>query len=99
MDIHLLQYVIPRAAAAPPLSLIIPLCYGVRPCYGVSLCYGAGICQSLLNCCSAVATLRAEQGSCVPSKGFESKSGERESQTESEKARQSQREPDIVRES
>ena len=44
-------------------------------------------------------TFRAEQRPCEPSKGFVSKSGERErareSQTESERARQSQRELDI----
>ena len=57
-----------------------------------SLCYGASICQSLLNCCGAVATLRAEQGSCVPSKGFVSKSRERE------RARHNQRKPDRVSE-
>ena len=57
-----------------------------------SLCYGASICQSLLNCCGAVATLRAEQGSCVPSKGFVSKSRERE------RARHNQRKSDRVSE-
>ena len=55
--------------------------------------------QSWLKCCSAVA-LRAEQGPCEPSKGFVSKSGEkeRESQRESERARQSQRKLERVRE-
>ena len=58
-------------------------------------------------------TFRAEQRPCEPSKGFVSKSGERErarqnqrepervreSQREPERARESQREPDRVRES
>ena len=66
-----------------------------------SLCYGASICQSLLNCCGAVATLRAEQGSCMPSKGFVSKSREREREPDiiRESQTECQREPDIVRES
>ena len=42
VDIQLLEYVIPpAAAAAPPKS---PLCYGVSPCYGVTLCYGVSQC-------------------------------------------------------
>ena len=32
--------------------------------------------QGWIKCCSAVATLRAEQGPCEPSKGFVSKFGE-----------------------
>ena len=54
--------------------------------------------QTKIKCWSAVATLRAEQGPYEPSKGFVSKSGERqrvrESQREPEQARGSQREPD-----
>ena len=46
MDIQLIQYVIPLAAAPALLQLIIPLCYVVRPCYDVNLCNGASICQS-----------------------------------------------------
>ena len=53
--------------------------------------------QGWRKCSSAVATLRAEQGPCEPSKGFVSKFGEPErawaSQREPERARWSQREP------
>ena len=59
--------------------------------------------QTRIKCWSAGATLRAEQWPCEPSKGFVSKSGERErareSQTESERVKESQRESVIVRES
>ena len=65
--------------------------------------------DKVLECWSAGATLRAEQGPCEPSKGFLSKSGERlrepergrESQSGSKRVResQSQRETEKARES
>ena len=42
--------------------------------------------------------LRAEQGPCEPSKGFVSKSGERERERESEREKEGQRELDKARE-
>ena len=47
--------------------------------------------QTKIKCWSAVATLRAEQGPYEPSKGFVSKSGERQ------RVRESQREPEEAR--
>ena len=53
----------------------------------------AGVVQGWIKCCIAVATVRAEQGPCEPSKGFVSKFGEQK------RARESLREPEGARES